>query len=451
VVNVLMLVVDCLRADHLGCYGYHRDTTPNIDGLSADSLVFKEAFTQSTFTMTSASSLLTGLYPEAHGVLRFNDRLPTGIPTLPRLLGERGYDSTCFSGMSFFSPPSGLDDVGFRRADFLREERLANEAGQATCEAIHSKFTEYLGNAGEPFLSLLWFFDAHGYNDGFFLPDEEMRYLGTSGNERVDRYDSEIRHVDRYIDMILEELKHRGLYDDTLIVVTSDHGEVFDEHRLIEGTSMGSALDRIPLLRGAVTRDFLGHLGVLPYDGVIRVPLIVKMPRAEMAGERHGLVELVDVFPTVLDILGVEAPAVQGRSVLPVARGEAAGKDTVFCATQPYDWTAMLTCSRSERFKIVKIFPPEVSVGNARRNLPKLVADLMASGDRLYRVGSPERVDCSRDYPGEKSSLKSKLLSWREESRRLHEERPGRGEGADLSEEDEREIERRLEALGYLG
>ena len=446
-----MLVVDCLRADHLGCYGYARDTTPSIDGLAADSLVFTEAFTQSTFTMTSASSLLTGLYPEAHGVLRFNDRLPGRIPTLPRILGESGYDSTCFSGMTFFSPPSGLDDAGFRRADFLREERLANEAGQATCETIHSKFTDYLGEAGEPFFSLLWFFDAHGHNDGFFLPDGEMLYLGRSGNERVDRYDSEIRHVDRHVGLVLDDLKRRGLYDDTLIVVTSDHGEVFDEHRLIEGTSIGGALDRIPLLKGAVSRDFLGHLGVLPYDEVIRVPLIMKMPHSETTGERHGLVELVDVFPTVLEVLGVEAPAVQGRSVLPVARGEAAGKEAVFCATQPYDWAAMLACARGERFKLVKIFPPEVTVGNARRNLPKLVADLMASGDRLYRVGSPEREDVSREYPGEKSALEARLLSWREENRRLREERPDGDAGADLSEEDEREIERRLEALGYLG
>ena len=446
-----MLVVDCLRADHLGCYGYARDTTPNIDGLSADSLVFTEAFTQSTFTMTSASSLLTGLYPEAHGVLRFNDRLPGSIPTLPRVLGERGYDSTCFSGMSFFSPPSGLDDTGFRRADFLREERLANEAGQATCEAIHSRFAGYLEDAREPFFSLLWFFDAHGHNDGFFLPDDEMWYLGESENVRVDRYDSEIRHVDRHIGLILEELRNRGLYDDTLIIVTSDHGEVFDEHKLIEGTSVGSALDRIPLLKGAVTRDFLGHLGVLPYDEVIWVPLIMKMPHAETTGERNGLVELVDVFPTVLDILRIEAPAVQGRSMLPVARGEAAGKDAVFCATQPYDWTAMLACGRDERFKLVKIIPPEVSIGNARRNFPKLVADLMASGDRLYRVGSPEREDCSREYPGEKNALEAKLRSWREGNRMLHEERHNSDEGADLSEEDEREIERRLEALGYLG
>lgn len=268
--NVLVFTIDATRADHVGAYGYARNTTPNLDRLARDALVFKRAYSQSTKTFFSMPSMLFGRYLSnlprdyADPILReqkgYLFRIPPDLPSLPEVLRDAGYRTAAFTHIRQ-TYLQGLDrglDVGEKVGDPTRA------ALSLLREWRRDRFFLWL-HYTEPHA-------AYWKHSGFEFGDQDL-----------DRYDSEIAFCDAELGKIVQWLERKKLYQRTILVVASDHGEEFREHG---GQYHGPAL----------------------YNEVLHVPLVVRIPGGPK-GEVDTIVELVDVMPTLLDILNVPGTA----------------------------------------------------------------------------------------------------------------------------------------------
>ncbi|MEM7306699.1 MAG: sulfatase [Planctomycetota bacterium] len=385
--NVLLISLDTLRADHLGAYGYGRDTSPRIDALAASGTLFEDAVSTTSWTLPSHLSMLTGLAISAHGVC--DDRLwqvagtegaPDEVPLrgtfLPELLQASGYRTAGFYTWKYLEPRFGFgpgfetyERVGHsvfshpewsKRFEALRAAGKIDEiqrwrdenpalfdeqrptAGEAVDRALAWLDGTAGGDAEEPFFLFVHLFDIHdGYVppppfDARFTdpdyrgpitgrkvttPDSPVRPDMASADlaQLIALYDGEIAWVDSQVGRLLDRLDALGLREDTLVVLTSDHGEEFFEH--------GAKTHRAQLHRESV-----------------HVPLIVSWPGRVAADQRiAGPAGIVDILPTVCGLAGVAAPpTLSGRDLSEVARGEA---DHV-----PADYTTQLV-----------VFPPGAS------------------------------------------------------------------------------------------
>lgn len=332
--NVVVLLVDALRADHLGVYGYPRETSPAIDAFARDAVVFEQAISQSTFTKTSIASLFTGRAPYEHGVY-WGDRRTAGggltsdalserETTLAEALRTRDYLTAAWVQNSHLRPhmgfAQGFVDYRDQQGDAARIDRrfLAWLSGPARFERFFA-YLHYI-DLHDPYLpdpphdTMFGGSGAAAY-EGIDL-DEWGAYLEGVRSGRIDLpeerveafralYDGQIRYLDQRVGRLLEELRERGLYDDSVIVLTSDHGDAFMEH------------------------GFISH-SAAPYDELARVPLIVKLPGSRHAGRRvERQVRLIDLAPTVLDLTGAPRPRrMSGCSLVPLVEG------------RPEDWAA---------------------------------------------------------------------------------------------------------------
>jgi arylsulfatase A-like enzyme len=308
--HVFIYLVDTLRADHLGCYGYPRPVSPSADAFAREATLF-HAVAPSSWTKASVASLLTGRSPIVHRAQDRGDTLPAGTVTLARLLGAAGYRTYALYANSWVSETFGLDQ-GFeeRRFLFARSDRLSHELfGRLRRLAPDDRLFAYVQTI-----------DPHAPYDptpefrARFAPPgsrlqrasiEWLEDLATRGRrgEPIPRrlveeitalYDAEIAFNDRQFGLFLEELKRRGLYDASLIVFTSDHGEELFDHG---GVSHGHTLFR----------------------EVLEVPLIVKWPGGVAAppGANGSRAQLLDLVPTVLDCASLPVPSgLEGRSLL---------------------------------------------------------------------------------------------------------------------------------------
>ncbi|MCK4546842.1 MAG: sulfatase-like hydrolase/transferase [Candidatus Eisenbacteria sp.] len=284
--NVVLVVFDTCRADHLGCYGYESAETPTVDGLAADGILFERAYTQIPLTLPSHTTLFTGTYPEFH---RIRDNAAYTIPpeelTLAEILRDHGYTTAAFIGAFPLDARFGLDQ-GFDTYDGyfpLDSERSAEKVNAAVEEWIAAQ------TGDGPYFVFIHYFDPH------------IRYLPPSPfMERFEDapYDGEIAYTDYCLGQIREELSDLCSPDRTLWIFTSDHGEGLWEHG---------------------EQDH----GIFLYDSTIRVPLIWSCPEELPAGVRTGAISgIVDILPTLLDVLGIRIPdCVQGSSLLPELRG----------------------------------------------------------------------------------------------------------------------------------
>lgn len=294
--NVLVYLVDTLRADHLGCYGYGRDTSPHIDALAQDAIRFEQAVPQSSWTRPAVASLLTATYPAIHGAVDRADIVRDGLDTVGAALAEAGYATAAFMSNPTCLPMWGFGD-GFNR--FVDVDSLTLEPDKDT-RVVDAALDAVEHHAGRP-----WFLYVHTIapHDPYEAPAPYGgRFDGTEpprpvpnakAAQLINAYDAEIAYTDAQFGRLIDRLKVLDLYDNTLIVFLSDHGEEFYEH------------------------GELGH-GSNLYEPQLHVPLLIKLPGNERAGTVfRGLTELVDVAPTVLDALGIaRPPGFQGRALL---------------------------------------------------------------------------------------------------------------------------------------
>jgi choline-sulfatase len=343
-VNVLLISIDSLRADHLYSYGYYRETSPNLDRLAAGGALFETMVADSSWTLPSHMTLLTGLSSRVHGVVLDDRRLDPARITLAELLRRQGYRTEAFVSADYVHPVFGFDQ-GFERyavlgdsiydeAGFSMEKLQLDPEWQTRFEkhegASHrTQFSDELSElvrdalvrlAGEPFFLFVHMFDVHyDYNPPEeywrkFSPDYRGDFdpVGYASNPRVHRdmaredleqvrtlYDGEILWTDTHIGIMLDALADAGLEDHTLVVVIGDHGEEFFEH------------------------GFKGHRKTL-FDEQLLVPFILRLPEVIPAGRRLRMqARMIDVMPTILDIAGLEVPdEAMGESLLPYVRAE---------------------------------------------------------------------------------------------------------------------------------
>ncbi|MBW2233014.1 MAG: sulfatase-like hydrolase/transferase [Deltaproteobacteria bacterium] len=357
--NVLVVTLDTTRADRLGAYGNREIETPVLDKLAREGLLFANAMTTVPATMPAHSSLMTGLYPFHHGV-RANGtfRLEEEQITLAEILSNRGVRTAAAVSAYVLDSSYGLDQGfesylddltrGIQHAPQMFRERPAELANQAAVEWLR-------GHVDERFFLWLHYFDPHAP----YLPPEpfRLRYLDNP-------YDGEIAYVDQQLGVLLDELVALGVRDRTLVVVTADHGEGLGEH-------------------GEFTHS------LFLYDATLRVPLIVHAPTALPQGrviERQ--VSLVDVVPTVLDLLGIDAPGgLDGRSLLDQLPPEPRPIYVETLATMTLHGWAPLFGVRREDFKYV--FAPRPELYDLRHDpgeLENLFEERSGIARELHRV-----------------------------------------------------------------
>lgn len=294
--NILLITVDTLRADRLGCYGYRAARTTFIDTLAAEGVRCTNAATAAPITLPSHASILTGLYPPAHGV-RDNGAyaLGPGAVTMAERFHGSGYVTQAFVSALVLNRRYGLgqgfdgydDDLWSEDAPptFMIRDRPAPR----TADRVVSWFENWDGTPdAPPFFVWVHFFDPHQPYEPSLR--EQLRTLTP--------YDAEIAAVDLAVGRILGTLEDLGALDSTLVVFTSDHGESLGEH-------------------GEKTH------GIFIYDATIRVPLILRLPTLFSPGaEYHGPVRTVDIMPTVLSVLKLDPGPTQGVDLVPSLTGD---------------------------------------------------------------------------------------------------------------------------------
>jgi arylsulfatase A-like enzyme len=318
--NVVLIVIDTLRTDGIGCYGAGRNTSPHIDALASEGIRFARAYSTAPWTKPAVASILTGLYPSAHGADDLRVPLPWKVSTLAEILGENGYATAAVVSHTLIGSrhqyQQGFDK--YLQPKVLRTRELSTD--HVTTSAL--RFVRQLAERDGPFFLFVHYFDPH-YP---YMPRPEVGYAGAGvgrlqGGEPVKDlvemlpsmtpeelafvralYDEEIHFTDAGVGRLLDGLSEAGLADETLVVLTADHGEEFGE------------------------RGWIGHTRTL-YEELVRVPMILRLPGGDHAGRVvETPVSVVDVAPTVLDLAGIGAPesAFHGRSLLPALGAEPA-------------------------------------------------------------------------------------------------------------------------------
>lgn len=363
--NVLLVTLDTTRADRLGCYGHEASGTPYLDDLASRGVRFERAYAQVPLTLPSHASLLTGEYPPEIG-LRVNGsgRLGGDVPTLASVLKGRGYRTGAFVAAAVLSDAYGLDrgfdhydnDLG---ADTGGGDAVAERPGDAVCDAAIAWLD---ASSDRPFFAWVHLFDPHHP----YEPPEPYQ------ENFADPYDGEIAFADAQVGRLLEWLSDHGLQEETLVVVAGDHGEAFGEHEEKQ------------------------H-GLFVYEATMHVPLIMALPSAVPAGGVVGdVAELVDVMPTVLELVGAEdVPEISGRSLVAAMR-DSESEESQYAygesqyARMSFGW-APLASLTSERWKYIRAPRPElydlqVDPGEAA-NVIAEHADVAADlGGRLDRM-----------------------------------------------------------------
>jgi arylsulfatase A-like enzyme len=417
--NVVLITMDTARADHFSVYGYERDTTPHLRDFAREATVYTRAIAASDMTLSSHASIFTGFYPSWHGAYVVPADHPYGRPlssqslTLAEVLRSNGYRTAAVAANQGYLQPSMGVIKGFEVKDvhgparlcsafptpYLRDgarhvlslvmDTSAFEALSLRATDINQRALGMLQETGRegPFFIFINYMDSHmpyvppaPFNSRFegrdphFKPyADHMRLTGAvdygqrhvSAAERkhlISQYDGGIAYVDSEIGNLVARLREWGLYENTLIIITGDHGEAFGE------------------------RDILQHTRGSAYQDQIHVPLLIKYPGQHEARRSDDLVSHVDLMPTVLDVAGYTTPpGLQGRSLrLPLAEDSGA----VYAEAR-----AAGALSISPRFRGVRraIFAGSWKLITSTEGQPELY-DLAADRDEthnLYRADDP--------------------------------------------------------------
>jgi arylsulfatase A-like enzyme/Flp pilus assembly protein TadD len=287
--NLLLVTIDTLRPDHLGCYGYDQIQTPSIDSLAAQGFRFTQAFTPVPITLPSHTVILTGTYPMMSGIHDFSGNiLNSSQPTLASVLSARGYDTGAVIAAAVLDRRFGLNrgfDFYYDHFDFSRLAESNLDLMERPANQVVDQALQWLSKPrSKPFFLWVHFYDPHHP----YKPPAPF-----NEKYKANLYDGEIAFADSQLGRLLGYLKQRGVYDHTLIVFAGDHGEGLGEH-------------------GEATHGFF------IYNSTLHVPLIVKpvvgakTPKAVVPAQ----VSLVDLMPTTLGLLHIPVPSqVQGKNV----------------------------------------------------------------------------------------------------------------------------------------
>lgn len=327
--NVLLLAIDTLRADHLGCYGYHRRTSPVIDSLASRGTLFEQCHSQAPWTIPSFTTIMTGMYPESHKIAASPWNVPNAngialddrVPVLAERLLASGYVTMALDNLQQMASHPRWFVRGYNYyINLTRKPGLWHHHVRA--DEIHSELIGWLQrHRDDQFFAFVHYWEPHlPYNQpaeyhGLFPAGIDQPVITRNGREyvprwgfrdeltprmleSVDAYDEEIRFVDDYIGRVVEELDRLHLLDNTMIAVVGDHGECMVEHGVL-----------------------FNHMEL--YEPTVHVPLVIVAPGGQVAGRRvDALVEHVDIVPTILELAGVPVTAdLDGRSLVPWLQG----------------------------------------------------------------------------------------------------------------------------------
>jgi len=439
--NVILVSLDTLRADHLKTYGYDRETSPAIDSLGRDGTVFLNAYAPAPWTLPSHVSLLTSLNDVRHQVYLREQSLGPDLKTLADFLRSNGYYCAAVTGGAFVSPSFGFAK-GFDSFDIAGAEMKAPDVA-AQCFQSVDRWLD--ANADKGFFLFVHTYQLHSpyhspppYNTkftgenaarssfdvledlggpmGVFKPLSEADRMNIIG-----LYDGEIRYTDEsLIKPLVEKLVHMDLYDRTMLIVTSDHGEQFYEH--------GS-----------------WNHGNFLYGDVLKVPLIIKFPGGKFRGRNvPSIVRLIDVMPTVLQEMGTAFAEsdLDGRSLLPVLEGKEK-TDREFLSDVADMW---IRASSSDEPQRIALNSQGLKVILNREYPKDYLAGLFAPPPPFQSV---EAYDLSRD-PLEKNNIASEkadlVRSLTAQVLDLYRNAKRMGTARTKS----KEIEDQLRALGYI-
>ncbi len=416
--NVVIIAIDSLRASHLGCYGYKRATSPNIDALASESVVFDRAFAPGIPTMPSFTTLLSGLHPYRHGITAHSSgqRLSEAIVPLPQIAHQGGYvtigiDNLAVQGNgrgSWFS--RGFDYYsGYLYKPFSNQsEQIADRALQFITDFKEKPFLLFvhLWDPHTPYgppppFDTLHYDPAKPDPDAPSLADVKAispeyyeAFLGEMNLKVPDdydyvvaQYDGEISYVDTQVGRILDHLKSAGVWDNTIVVLMSDHGECFGEGDI-----------------------YFDHHGL--YDAVLRVALMCRVPQG-VIGRSSDIVSTEDILPTLIDLCGWSGPTdydLTGRSFAPALRaGETfTGRERVIGVESSRQASI---CLRTERWKLIVPIIEDVR-GNALVDIygqPRDPAPLLFDLEN----DPEEKHNVSAQYPDVLAALTQELTEWR--------------------------------------
>jgi len=467
-VNILLITIDTLRPDHLSAYGYTRPTSPRIDQLAREGTLFSQAISQEPQTGPSHVSIFTSQYPNTHGVLINGDRFEGAAVTLAELLQARGYLTGAFlSGYPLdarfglnrgfetydddFSPIRGL----YQLAGWKMAQKVgilsASHTDERRAEKTNRRVFKWLENHhGDPFFLWVHYFDPHGpYNPPppfaqRYDPSYQGRFKNyynfdsvpdTSGLSQkevhhiISLYDGEIRYTDEQVGFLLDKLKELNVYDKTLIILTADHGEDLNEHKLFE------------------------HSAVV-YDTTARIPLIFK-GAANLAAAKaippgqivSGQVQSIDIVPTILDLLDIPpGPRMQGESLLPlIARRDADRRQFAMDASKAMDVAPPIATSKKAYIQTHSPAVPKTKLA-IRVEGWKFIYTWDGGEVELYDLGKDPYEQTNLALEGSVQSMvrdfEKELSFWKEPGTEGKREK---GEGR-VSEE----VKKKLRSLGYF-
>ena len=347
--NLVICVLDAARADHIGCYGYPRDTTPNIDQLARESVVFRNHFAAFPSTRPSTLSLLTGLYPDAHLGAEGQTTAEAAF-TFAKGLKAAGFDTAFFSSNAVASPETGVgadfDRVFVKQSarGKAKKERIPDDDLWRTPEGLIQVFARWLADEGQSrFFAYCHFLPPHNpYN----APDALKQLVAAEPAPTIRRrrlefpeaappygeyrpfalgqwanlYDANMRWADWGVGEVVRQLRERGLLNNTLLVVTADHGEAFGEH------------------------GYIYHAHAV-YDEFVHIPLVIRFPgQQRLVGEVGALTQTVDLLPAIFDFCRIPYPRdrVQGDSLLPLLDGKASRVREYVFARSAEPWPSYL-------------------------------------------------------------------------------------------------------------
>jgi arylsulfatase A-like enzyme len=421
--NVILISLDTLRADHLGVYGYERPTSPEIDAFAGESFVFERALAPAPNTPPSQMTMMTSLTPGRHGFTGSWDTLAPDIETLAQRLSQAGLAT------------AGFVDAGYLRAifGFDRGFDTYDDRGGGLASIIPRALRWLDAHPDQRFFLFVHTYDIHApyvspapYAGMFHetpytgsldptaealdaIWRESIEISAADLQHLVDSYDEGIRYTDAQLGQFLTALRERGRLDDTLIIITSDHGEEFGEH-------------------GSVSH------WRLYFQPNLRIPLIIRLPGGGRVPERLTQpTQLLDVLPTILDAAGApRLEAAQGRSLMPLITARTAGPERPADAVRAILgwWPEPLTQPRRS-----------IILGDSQ-----LIFDSAMPGkEELYDLAADPmtRNNLAADRPDEVARLLARARADLARNRPL----PGTGEATQI--ELERRVLEQLEALGY--